>query len=156
MIVKKSVKKDTKLYNTRVAECAYGVPAWDVFTGPYIGSKLFFPDDFKALHGLKFYFHLLFNNSEVYKKIHKIVVADAFYESDRTVQNEIVGPWFAGTNNEVGFQRDLSSFIVPGIDNWVILYANDVHTDDMSIGWWGSGNIAQSFLMEGWYETDEH
>ncbi len=156
MIVKISAKKDTKLYNTRVAECAYGVPAWDGFTGPYIGSKLFFPDDFKTLHGLKFYFHLLFNSAETYKQIYKIVIADSFFDSDRTYQNEIIGPWLAGNNNQVGFQRDLSGFIVPGCDNWIILYANNAYIDDGSVGCWGSGNIVQSFVMEGWYETKEH
>lgn len=155
MITKTSVKKDTKLYNTRVAECAYNVQSWDSFSGPYIGARLFFPDDFKELHGLKFYFHLVFDAAETYKKVYKIVVADSFFESDRTVENEIIGPWNAGENNQVGFQIDLSTYLVPGV-NWVILYSHNEYKTDQSIGWWGSGNYAKSFLMEGWYETYEH
>lgn len=155
-ILKTSQKNEAKLYNIRLVE-AVRTHSVQQFNGPYISAAIVYPDEFKALHGLRFYVNMEFDAAETYKQIYKIVVSGSFIEAGRTEENTIIGPWEA-VDNALELNMDLTPFIIKDASiNYVILYALEGENLSSSDGWtMDTDTKLNSFLMEGWYETDEH
>jgi hypothetical protein len=158
--MKSSVIKGNKLFNIRVIEGVSSVYGQQ-FNGPYIGVTLVQPD-LQNMTKMILHAKMHFDAAEPYQQIYKIVLADEFYNFERTTEVELVGPWLA-VGNVIDLTIDLTDYLISGINNSVALYAGDDGgtTDGSSTGSYGTrwtfdaDTYLDNFFMEVWYEAIE-